>query len=40
MNRKEFLQNLSLEELNLVDGITHQDILNERTRREQEENKN
>ena len=36
MNRKEFLQNLSLEELNLVDGITHQDILNERRRREQE----
>ena len=36
MNRKEFLQNLSLEELNLVDGITHQDILNERARREQE----
>ena len=36
MNRTEFLQNLSLEELNLVDGITHQDILNERARREQE----
>ena len=36
MNRKEFLQILSLEELNLVDGITHQDILNERARREQE----
>ena len=36
MNRKKFLQNLSLEELNLVDGITHQDILNERARREQE----
>lgn len=36
MNRTEFLQNLSLEELNLVDGITHRDILNERARREQE----
>ena len=36
MNRKEFLQNLSLEELNLVEGITHKDILNERVRREQE----
>ena len=36
MNRKEFLQNLSLEELNLVDGITHQDIFNEKARREQE----
>ena len=36
MNRPEFLQNLSLEELNLVDGITHRDILNERARREQE----
>lgn len=36
MNKYDFLKKLSLDELNLVDGITHNDILAERNSRKEQ----